>query len=105
MDENDANDVIKKVQDNIGKEQTSQDDINVEPEQSEKQEPQLQTPTNNNGQPKVESKMVKKVVKEENKTLDQVIEEIYCEEYGDDSVENEKQLLRKKDIFKAPKFK
>ena len=102
MSSEDAQDVIKKVQDNIGKEQAPEANAEapaepIVPEQGIVPEPEQ--PAQN--APKLESKQSKKkVVKEE--TIDELVERLLR---GED---DENALIKKKDRkspFSAPKFK
>lgn len=111
MTDEDAQDVIKKVQDNIGKEQSNGGEPNLEqpttpepeqpaeqPQETQPQEPEQQLP------PKMESKVVKsskKVVKE-SESIDALIEKYLNGE--DDDIQNVIQKPKSK-IFKTPEFK
>jgi hypothetical protein len=100
-------DVIKKVEDNIGKEQSNGDEPNLEqpkpepqqqPQETQKPEQQQQLP------PKMESKAVnpnRKVVKE-SETIDALIEKYLNGEDDDLEVIHTK---TKNKIFKTPEFK
>lgn len=108
MTDEDAQDVIKKVQDNIGKEQSNGGEPNLEqpttPEPEQPQETQPQEPEQQQLPPKMESKVVKsskKVVKE-GETIDALIEKYLNGE--DDDIQNITQKPKSK-IFKTPEFK
>lgn len=110
MGDEDAQDVIKKVQDNIGGQQSNGGEPNLEqptpepapeqPQGTQQQEPEQQQQL----PPKMESKVVKrhkKIVKE-SETMDSLIEKYLNGE--DDDIQN---VIRnpKSKIFKTPEFK
>jgi len=104
MDSENAQDVIKKVQDNIGKEQAPETntEATVEPTQPEQGiAPEQEQPLQN--EPKMESKKSgkKKVVKE-SETMDELVDRLLR---GDDSETVNKKSVGKKNIFKSPEFK
>jgi len=107
MDSEDAQDVIKKVQDNIGKVDSGegQGEQPAAPEQgmpSEATAPETPVPDEQQS-PKMESKKIgkKKVVKE-SETMDELVDRLLR---GDDSENTNKKSIGKKNIFKAPNFK
>jgi hypothetical protein len=113
MADEDAQDVIKKVQDNIGAQQSNGGEPNLEqpapspepaPEQPAEAQPQQTPEPEQQMPPKMESKVVKsskKVVKE-SETMDSLIEKYLNGE--DDDIQNVIQKPKSK-IFKTPEFK
>ena len=109
MSDEDAQDVIKKVQDNIGKEQSNGGEPNLEqpttPEPEQPQETKGQEPEQQQQlPPKMESKVAKsskKVVKE-SEAIDALIEKYLNGE--EDVIQNVTQNPKSK-IFKTPEFK
>ena len=103
MSSEDAQDVIKKVQDNIGKEQAPETNTEapVEPTQPEQGiAPEQEQPLQN--EPKMESKKSKKKIVKESETMDELVARLLR---GDDSEYVNKKSVGKKNIFKAPNFK
>ena len=100
MDSENAQDVIKKVQDNIGK----VDGGNATDIESVGQtEPAPEAPMPDEQQaPKMESKKSKKKIVKESETMDELVDRLLR---GDDSEFTNKKSVGKKNIFKAPNFK
>jgi len=106
MDSENAQDVIKKVQDNIGKVDggEGQGEQPVAPEQgmpSEEPAPEAPMPDEQQA-PKMESKKSKKKMVKESETMDELVARLLR---GDDSEFTNKKSVGKKNIFKAPNFK
>lgn len=112
MTPEDAKDVIKKVEDNTGSEQSNGGEPNLEQPSTEPEQP-VEQPTENQPQetdqqqqmpPKMEGKVVKssKNIVKESEEIDALIEKYLNGE--DDDIQNAIQKPKSK-IFKTPEFK